>query len=64
MTGAFLTWERRDIHTGFWWENLNVKGSLNNLDVNGMITLKWISRWRMLSETTFGSEYGAAVPVT
>jgi hypothetical protein len=39
------------------------KRKLEQPDINGMITLKWISRGRMRSETTFGSEFGPAVPV-
>jgi hypothetical protein len=35
------------MHTGFWWENLRKRDHLNDLDVNGRITLKLIfkKRW-------------------
>jgi hypothetical protein len=31
-----------EIHTGFWWGNLNVRTHLEDLGVDGRILLKWI----------------------
>jgi hypothetical protein len=34
------------MHTGLWWGNLNDRGCLDDLDVNGMVILKWIfEKW-------------------
>jgi len=34
--------ERREIRTGFWWENLEERGHLEDLDLDGNIILKWV----------------------
>ena len=31
-----------EIHKGFWWGNLGEGGHVEDLDVDGWITLKWI----------------------
>ena len=41
MGGACSTyWVPRDVHTGFWWGDLRERDDLEDLDVDGMITLK------------------------
>jgi hypothetical protein len=36
--GVFwCTWERREVHAGFWWGNLEVKDHLNDLGIDGRI---------------------------
>ena len=32
------------MHTGFWWGNLREGDYLEDLDLNGRMILKWISR--------------------
>jgi hypothetical protein len=37
---------RREVHKGFWWENLTDRGHLEDLGVDGTIILKWsINKW-------------------
>ena len=39
-------WGREEIHTGFWWENLNEGNHLEKSGVDGRIILKWIlEKW-------------------
>lgn len=33
-------WERREIHEGFWWGNLNERDHLDDLGVDGNINLE------------------------
>jgi hypothetical protein len=37
---------RREVHKWFWWENLNERGHLEDLGIDGRIILKWITnKW-------------------
>jgi hypothetical protein len=40
----WYSWEKREIHTGFFFENLKEKVSLKYLGMDGWIILKWIFR--------------------
>ena len=42
--GIWRIWETEEVHTGFWWRNLNYGGDLENLDLDGRIILKWVFR--------------------
>jgi hypothetical protein len=33
---------RRGMHIGYWWESQKVRDHWEDLDVGGMVTLKWI----------------------
>jgi hypothetical protein len=35
---------KRQVCTGFWWENLRVRDHLEDPDIDGRITLKWICK--------------------
>jgi hypothetical protein len=35
---------RGQVHTGLWWENLRERENLEDLDADGRIILKWISK--------------------
>jgi hypothetical protein len=35
---------RREVYTGFWWENLRERDHLEDPGVNGRIILRWIFR--------------------
>jgi hypothetical protein len=35
-------WEKREVHTGFWWGDLRKGGHLGDRGVDGRIILKWI----------------------
>jgi hypothetical protein len=35
-------WGRRELHTGFWWENLVERDNFEELGIDGRIILKWI----------------------
>jgi hypothetical protein len=35
---------RREVHTGFWCENLTERYNLEDLSVDGRIIFKWISK--------------------
>ena len=39
-------WGRGEIRTGFWWGNLRVRFSLEDLSVNGRIILKFVFKKR------------------
>jgi len=39
--GRWYVWERREVHTGFWWGDMRKK-SFEDLGVDGRIILKWI----------------------
>jgi len=37
---------KRDVHTGFWWENLMERNHLEDLGIGSRIILKWIfKKW-------------------
>jgi len=36
-----MRWETRMVHTGFLWGSLGERENFEDLDVNGMIILKW-----------------------
>jgi len=40
--GHVTRMRRREVHKGFWWENLKEKGHLEGLGVDGRIILKRI----------------------
>lgn len=40
---ASSTWDKLEINKIFWSETLNRRDILENLDVHGIIILKWIS---------------------
>jgi len=42
MSGECSTYEKGEMHTGFWWKNLRERDHLENPSVNGRIILKWI----------------------
>jgi len=35
-------WGRTEVHTGFWYQNMKVRGHLQNLGVDGGIILNWV----------------------
>ena len=35
--------ERREMHEEFWWGNLKERDQMENLDVDGIIILKYIT---------------------
>jgi len=35
-------WETEEVHTGFWWWNINEGVYLENLGLDGRIILKWV----------------------
>jgi hypothetical protein len=37
-------WERRDVYTRFWWENLRGRDHLEDQGIDGRIILRWIFR--------------------
>jgi hypothetical protein len=37
-------WGRREEHAGAWWDILRERDTLEDLDVDGNIILKWILR--------------------
>jgi hypothetical protein len=39
--GIWHVWGTGEVYTGFWWENLRERDHLENLGVDGRITLKW-----------------------
>jgi len=41
------TWERREEHTGFWWENTSKRDHLEDLGIDGRIIFKRILKNRM-----------------
>jgi hypothetical protein len=40
--GMLLAWERREMHTVFWLENLRETDHLEDLGVDGNIILEWL----------------------
>jgi hypothetical protein len=38
----WYVWVIREMHAGFWWENLRERDTLEDLGVGGRIILKWI----------------------
>jgi hypothetical protein len=42
MGGACSIWGRNEMHTGFWWVNLNKRDNLQDLVVEGSIILKLV----------------------
>jgi hypothetical protein len=46
--GHVTRMRRREVHKGFWWENLKEKGHLEGLGIDGRIILKWIiNKWNV-----------------
>jgi hypothetical protein len=37
-------WERGEVYTGFWWENLRERNYLGDPDIDDRIILRWIFR--------------------
>ena len=35
---------RREVYTGFWWENLQEKDHMKDRGIDGRIILRWICR--------------------
>jgi hypothetical protein len=35
-------YERNEMHTGLWWGNLKESNCLEDLGIDGRITLKWV----------------------
>jgi hypothetical protein len=33
-------WERREVPAGFWWGNPSIRDHLNDLDLDGRISIK------------------------
>ena len=44
MGGACSTYGERRVAAGCWWGNLRERDHLEDVDVDGRIILKWISR--------------------
>jgi hypothetical protein len=47
-------WDKREIHIAFRWINLKERDHFEDLDVNGKIMLKWISK-NTMGEDGFNS---------
>ena len=46
MSGVCDVWETEDMHTGFWRRKLFQRTRLEDLGLDGKITLKWIfKKW-------------------
>jgi hypothetical protein len=43
--GNVVVWERKEVHTGFWWGDLREGDHLGDPRVDGRIILKWIFKW-------------------
>jgi len=42
--GMWCIWGRGEVHMGFWLGNLRERNHLEDLGVDGRMTLKWISK--------------------
>jgi len=41
--GHLAAWERRELHTGFWWAHKEDRDCIEDLGIDGRVTLKqWI----------------------
>jgi len=40
--GSCSTCGREEVHTGFWWENLQTRDTLEDQGIGARIMLKWI----------------------
>jgi hypothetical protein len=39
--GYVAVMERRGVHIGFWWENRKERDNYEDLDIDGMIIVRW-----------------------
>jgi hypothetical protein len=39
---CYMNWRDRELHTGFYLENMKGRGHLENLDARRKIILKWL----------------------
>jgi len=42
LAGRVISTGRREVNTGFWWENLTERAHYEGLGVDGRVILKWI----------------------
>jgi hypothetical protein len=42
--GMWHAWKRREMHPKFWWENLKERDHLEDVDTDGRIIIKVISK--------------------
>ena len=40
--GMLHVWKTGYVHTGFWWADLRERDHLEDLSIDGRITLKWV----------------------
>jgi len=42
----YSVWGRKEVHIGFWWENLRERDRLGDPGLDGRIILRWIfGKW-------------------
>jgi hypothetical protein len=46
--GICLLWERREVHTGFWWRNPRERGHFEDIEIERNVISKWVfKQWNV-----------------